>query len=78
MKVRELSALLEGIDPEIDVLCMVETLTKPITEGEILEIVHGGTVEAEKHRSNDGQAGLIYRKTNISRPHFILEVTVDF
>lgn len=78
MKVREVLAALEGLDPNMDVLCTIESLERPIEDGEIFEILDGSVVEAEKFRGMAGRAGLRYQRSELSEPHMIFEVTIDF
>lgn len=80
MKVRDLQAKLNGLDPNIDVLCHIEEIYRPVQEGSVLEILDCGVVQAEKFRLDDAErtAGLKFNKSALSEPHLILEVTTDF
>lgn len=78
MKVKELMEILRGIDPSTDVLCTVDSLDGSIKEGQILDIVSGGVVNAKKSRLKDGQPALEYTRSEGSESHLILEITSDF
>ena len=78
MKVRELLDAFKGLDPNMDVLCTVENLERPIEEGQILDILHGDVVWAEKHRLDDGRPALRYQRSGISDKHLIFQITPDF
>lgn len=62
----------------MDVLCTVEILERRIEEGQILEILRGDVVEAEKCRRDDGRPALRYQRSEVSEKHLIFEITPDF
>ncbi len=78
MNVGELMETLKGLDPKMDVLCTVETVERPIKDGQVLDISIASVVEAEKFRADDETPSLRYQRSDLSKPHLILEVTREF
>lgn len=78
MKAKKLLDILSKVDPEMDVLCSVESLDGDIKEGQLLEIVHGDIVNAIKERLADRTPVLEYSSADGSIPHLVLEVTPAF
>ena len=70
--------MMRDLDPKMDVLCMIESMERPIQDGEVFEIIEGSVVEAEKFRNPEGKAGLRFQHNELSESHLILEVTIDF
>lgn len=80
MKVRELQAELNKLDPNMEVLCYreYESLQKGGKLFQLLDIIDVSATDAEKVRLDDGTPYLKLGKSSVSKILAILEVTPDF
>jgi hypothetical protein len=80
MKVRELLAQLNQMDPELEVLCYSEdsAILPPQHGFRLFDIEATSIVEGEKTRGDDQIPSLKLGKGPQSQKHAIIEITSDF
>lgn len=79
MNVRDLIAKLNGLDPELPVMCIQDDHKVP--EGQpcpIFDIDDIYTAEADASRGDDGEVTFSFTSSETSRTYAMLQVTLDY
>ena len=78
MKVRDLTAKLAKLDPDLDVVCVCEDAVMTDSQLQLFEVIDASVAQAVMGRDNMRKPLLAFGSSDAARPLVIVEITTNF